>query len=153
MDQRHHEDPHVRIWVLRLLFDSYRGSWFKEDMVKLFGTMKNPSLEDEAQLLFALRRQPISSEDFWKILGYLRLGDEDLSLSPSLQLYWWAIESRVIEAPEKAVELLGSTQNGPTTKKLLCYLSRCLIAEKTQRHAQACLSLETLGNHSSHHLS
>ncbi|MDA7622040.1 c-type cytochrome [bacterium] len=141
MDQRHHEDPHVRTWVLRLLFDSYRGSWFKEDKGKLFTTMKNASVEYEAQLLFELRRQALSSEDFWDILGNLRLGDEDLSLSPSLQLYWWAIESRVIEDPEKAVELLGVTQNSPTTKKLLCYLARRLIAENTQRHAQACLSL------------
>ena len=141
MDQRHHEDPHVRTWVLRLLFDSYRGSWFEEDIGKLFTTMNDASVEYEAQLLFELRRQAISSEDFWDILGNLRLGNEDLSLSPSLQLYWWAIESRVIEDPEKAVELLGVTQNGPTTKKLLCYLARRLIAENTQRHAQACLSL------------
>lgn len=141
MDQRHHDDPHVRTWVLRLLFDSYQGSWFKEDKGKLFTTMKNASVEYEAQLLFELRTQALSSEDFWDILGNLRLGDEDLSLSPSLQLYWWAIESRVIEDPEKAVELLGDTRNGPTTKKLLCYLTRRLIAENTQRHAQACLSL------------
>ena len=141
MDQRHHEDPHVRTWVLRLLFDSYRGSWFKEDIGKLFSTMNEASVEYEAQLLFELRRQAISSEDFWDILANLRLGDEDLSLSPSLQLYWWAIESRVIEDPEKAVALLRVTQNGPTTKKLLCYLARRLIAENTHRHAQACLSL------------
>ena len=141
MDQRHHEDPHVRTWVLRLLFDSHRGSWFKEDIGKLFTTMKNASVEYEAQLLFELRRQALSSEDFWDILGNLRLGDEGLSLSPSLQLYWWAIESRIIEDPEKAVELLEVTQNSPTTKKLLCYLARRLIAENTQRHAQACLSL------------
>ena len=141
MDQRHHEDPHVRTWVLRLLFDSYRGSWFKEDIVKLFTTMDDASVEYEAQLLFELRRQAISSEDFWNILSNLRLGDQDLSLSPSLQLYWWAIESRVIEDPEKAVELLGVTPNGPTTNKLSCYLARRLIEENTQRHAQACLSL------------
>ena len=129
-------DEHVRAWAVRLLFDSFQGQWLNEENVAKLS--EDSSLEVKAQLIAGLRAH--SSPLFWTAMSKLLQNDSKSSNEQLTQLYWWAIESRAINFPDEAVNLLSQGRN-PTTQKMAAYLARRLISEDHEQRSQYCLLL------------
>ena len=131
-----HPDEHVRAWAVRLLFDSFDASWLRsKELTKI---TSDRSLEVKAQFIAGLRSH--SSPLFWTAISQLLQNESGPKDEQLCQLYWWAIESRAINFPEEAVNLLSKGQNA-TTKRLATYLARRLISENHEQRSQYCLSL------------
>lgn len=124
-----HDEPAVRLWVVRLLGDSKEVSTEMADALTRLAAVESDA-ETRAQLACSARRLPAGQA--LKILRELTLREEDIEDRYIPLLVWWGIEACIRVSPEAVVEVFEADR-----LRSAPMFQAHLIERLTRRFAQA----------------
>jgi len=140
----HHEDPHVRLWTVRLLCDDFEVSG---RIARQLATLAEDEsyVQVRSQLACSARRLP--AERGLPVVRALLSHSEDVSDPHVPLLLWWAIEAKAGESPEAVLKLFKEEQlwSLPMVKQhILERLMRRFAQSGSRSDLHACAKLFNL---------
>ncbi len=136
-----HNDPHVRLWTVRLLADACNVSPTVATRLAAMARQE-PHIEVRSQLAASAQRLPV--DQGLPVLLALMTHDGDVNDALVPKQIWWALEAHITRDREAVVEAFGqaSLWNRPmVARHIVALLGQRLTAERTEENLALCAKL------------